>query len=206
MSWTDFFAKLMEKPFLFLLLTGAALVLIAASGGIALLHLSIASPGWQWIIGIMGITCFGCAVFSFIRGPGRHPSTKHLQKKYDIKITSHRKGQSLTSPISLWGTYRRKPPERYLFAVEYNPETRLYWVRDKLSFDISEQSWQTTMNIGPGDNKERILIIAYAGEDTLKMIQYYKGITSQDIWIGIEEMPADFHRLAEVQIVLRYQV
>lgn len=206
MTWTDFLAKLMEKQPIFLLLTGIGLILFAACGGCPPWHLAIAAPIWQWIIGGIGIICIGLAVLSFIPGLTRRQTTKQLQKKYGIRITSLQKGHSLLSPIRLWGTYNNLPPEKNLYAFEYNPETRLYWPKDKLSFDTSDQSWQTTMDIDSGDNKERILIIGYAGEDTLRLISYHKKITGRKIWEGIEEMPTDFHRLAQVQIVLRCPV
>jgi|HubBroStandDraft_1064217.scaffolds.fasta_scaffold228159_2 hypothetical protein len=203
MPWTDFFAKLLEKQTVLLMLTGIGLVLFAATNGYAPWHLSIVYPIWQWIIGGIGILCVGIAALSFALGISRHPTTTQLKKKFRIAINSHQKGQSVSTPVRLWGTYTSQPPEKNIFVFEHDPETRLYWAKGKLSFDSSDHTWQATVHLGPGDNKERILIIAFGGENTLKMISYHRRLTACNCWEGMEEMPADFHDLAHVQIVLR---
>jgi hypothetical protein len=202
----DFWKSLVEKLFewrtIVFFVLGIALVLLALNHGYKPIYITLDAFASQVIVFVIGMGFIGLGVINYIRADNHKsvPSAHQLKKKYGLTITSPQPGGNpLPSPIRLTGTFKEIPPSHTVCSLCYNPQTRLYWPKHKLSYNSKNLSWQTDVEIGNGDNQIRVVMIAHFGENSLRLLEYFK---SGKTYSGIENFPADFQILDQVEIVI----
>ncbi len=182
------------------LLIGVLLVLAAANGGYAKIGVSFPST-WSNIIGFLGGILVVVAILSLLFKTEERRTNRKVSKKYGIKITFPVNSTPLYCPITISGEFKKIPPIDNIYAVEFNPATLEYWPKRRLNYNVGDKTWTSEMNIGNGDNKPRILIIAYVGKDSLRLIDYYRKSSVQTgRHIGFDAFPADFQCLSETKV------
>jgi hypothetical protein len=199
----QFLTKLTEKQTLTILLVGVALVLLSAFRGLAFAHMPITSDLWIWIIAGLGflLVAFSIALSLIKALPDRKPNN-HFKDVYSLEITSHIFNDLTPSPIELRGKYKTKPASGRVFAVERNDSRHQYYIKDEVVFYL-DNTWRTQISIGNGDDKPRTLIVAYFGDDSKKLLEYFLKVRDEKSHVGIRAFPSDYHVLAEVTIVLK---
>jgi|GEM_PF-4851671 len=198
---TEFLSKLLDRQTLVLLILGTACTLVFVFQGIPLTNVSIVSAGTRLIALGLGVILLTLGIFSFFGFFGMRPSTLALKHKYGIKITSHAHNVSASSPIELRGNYKMKPKRDLIYALERNDQTNQFYIKNRLNF-LANKTWYTQVRIGNGDNKPRTLFIAYFGEDTKILMDYFVKVRDEAKHVGIKAFPSDFHILDEVTIIL----
>jgi len=209
-SWSSVVDKLIDHLNLFIvllfLLLGTGLILLSANKGYTQLHISIFDPTWLVILPLLGGAFIIIATVTMFRSGRPLESLSKMQKKYGIEIQSPLVNSTVSSPIQVNGTCKKCNSDFELYAFEYNPAMQQYWPKGRLSIDYAEKKWTATMRIGNGNNQLRTLVIAYLGEDSLRLVEYYEKVkqeTSPQRHIGIKKFPADFYELKKLSIILQ---
>ena len=200
----EFFSKIFDRQTPLLLILGAAFALVCAFHGVPIANWTIKTDVLLWIPGGLAVLFLMLGVFSFFGFfTNRKPSMKHLKKAYEIKITSHNLNESVPSPIELRGTFKKKPGSGRVFAIERNDSRHQYYIKNEVVFYDNNNTWHTQINIGNGDNLPRTLIVAYFGEDSKRLLEYYMKVRKEAGHVGIQAFPSDYQSLAEVTIRLQ---
>jgi hypothetical protein len=198
----EFFSKLLDRQTLVMIVLGVVCMLLFVFQGIPVLNIPFKGPAGQWITLGLGILFIFLGVVSFFGLFSQKSSGEHLKNKYALKITSHKQNDLEPSPIELRGEYKKRPNAGSVFAVERNDSRHQYYIKDEVVF-YNDKTWRTQINIGNGDNLPRTLIIAYFGEDTKKLYDYFIKVRQEQGHVGIKAFPSDYHILAEVTIRLQ---
>jgi hypothetical protein len=126
-----FWTKLLDKTPLFLIVLGALLVLIGASGGWSLIHINFTSVAWQYIVAILGL---GLIIFGGIL----------VAREYSIRDEA--------MPIQATLAKSSKVIESIIMLKTGNQTTTLIPYKSGLQLDFDDRS-------GKNNSKKRFLSI-----------------------------------------------
>jgi hypothetical protein len=198
------FDNLRNVLVLVFLILGTGLILLAANKGYSQAHLSFSDALSIKILASIGGLFIVVAIIAFFSSGSPQVSLSKMQKKYGIIIQLPLPNSTVSSPIQVSGTCKRTGMAGSFYAFEYNPAIQQYWPKGPLAFDHQKKTWRATMNIGGGNNQPRLLIIAYLGEGSQRLLDYYERVrqaTGQHL--GIRQFPIDFYPLQQVEIILQ---
>jgi hypothetical protein len=209
--WT-FLDKLSERINVVLLILGIALVALFAFHGLAFAHLPITDDVALKILLYLGLLLIAVAIFLIIFKAlaGRKSNeisnakstTEDLKDEYGIEITTPLNNAEKFSPIEVRGKYKKAPNPGRIYAVERNDQTHQFYVKNDVTF-YPDKTWLAEVSIGNGDDKPRTVVIGYFGDDSKILYDYYIRVRDGKGHVGLKTFPADFHRLAEVTVVLK---
>jgi len=186
------------------LILGVGLLLLAANKGYSLAHFSFTDNLVVNILGSIGLLLIIISIIGFFIRSDQPISLAKLRRKYGITIESPLVNSPVSSSIPLNGTFKRIGVNEQLHAFEYNPASQQYWPKGRLIFDHHKKTWRTTINIGGGDDQVRVLIIAYLGEGSQRLLDFRERV-KQDVgkYFGIRQFPSDFYPLGQVDVILK---
>jgi len=198
------FDNLRNLMILVFVILGTGLILLAANKGYSQAHLSFSDALSIKVLASLGGLFILVAIISFFLSGSTQISLSKMQKKYEIKIHLPLPNSTVPSPIQVSGTCKRTGATGSFYAIEYNPAVQQYWPKGPLAFDHQKKTWRATMNIGGGNNQPRFLIVAYVGEGSQRLLDYYERVR-QDTGrhLGIRQFPPDFYPLSQIEVILQ---
>ena len=159
---------------------------------------------WQWEpIILLGFSFFEVVAYIILMNYSKETKdTKNGIKDYGIKINYPTEGSAVKSPIDVSGSLQIEPPKDNIFAIEFNPDLKLYWPKNQIVINSKNKTWYAKLNIGGGDYKQRRLIIAEVTDGGIAFINYYKLVSSPGNHKGIKDFNTVIRILDEVNITI----
>lgn len=200
--------SLLKNTPIALVVIGAFLVLLGASGGFEKYGLKIDAVPWRVSLAVMGVVVASFGGFLALRGEvasDRGPA--QLAKRWDLKIVSQRNGEQVDRHLWLRGTYSGVPDVGSVAIVEQSTVSKNWYFRKPPFFDEKKHEWFSDFLLGGAAGQDRILYVAVLGKAGRVLQEYYFAIEKRApnaAWldgIWLEEASPDIFR--QDQIIVR---
>lgn len=200
--------NLLKNTPLALVVIGAFLLVVGASGGFEKYGFKIDKVAWQISLAVMGAVVALFGGFLLWRGESEE-HTSQLAKGWNLKITSHKNGDQVDQHIELRGTYVGKPPRDAISILEQSTVTKHWYFRKPPLIDEKSGQWFTDFHLAGVAGQKRILYLAVLGKAGRVLQKYFfmvEGQTKGATWLEdswLEELSSNTITLLDQVIVHR---
>lgn len=184
--------ELLDHRAVFVMLLGALLVVLAASGGTPYLYVEIRDPTWKFLLGVLGGLMLLLGLASALFGL-RSRGVEARALKFRLRISTPPGGIVLPPgrhPVS--GTYVKRPPDGSILLVNLSRDGSRLWpqVPADFSFDTTAKTWTGRVWVDEGTDGQ--VGIAVVGPSARVLVNYYRdvGETSRQ-WHPLTQLPPD---------------
>ncbi|GGB23148.1 hypothetical protein [Puia dinghuensis] len=200
-SWPEVILEALKKPWALYLISGLIVVILAAAGGLSVARLSIDDPTWRWRLFIPGLILLAVAIIIVLfRSKPAEVSPKKIKRKYK-PINVDLEPGFVQSTFSITLSFKNHPPESRIYAVEFNPRTNEHWPRGSFVINPENNTGKLTITCGKDDNIPRTIIIAYIGDNSMKMVDQHNFCVRHGGTVGILNFCSDFISLEKIPVL-----
>jgi hypothetical protein len=190
--------ELLKKPALSLIL-GVVLLILAASGGVSSLGLTVNESPWRITLATIGIVLLATGCYLAVRPEGSRST--HDPAGYGVKIRTPSPGSMAPASFEVFGDYKLLPAGHSIrvFVVE----GERHWPQGVARMSPSNKQWRAVVNHmgGVKGQSRTIAAIAMAESGSILCDYYEKAGRETGKWIPITRLTSDMVECDNVVVI-----